>query len=99
MRRTITILLVLFGLNEILSGIKHIPIPCFEALSEHFDLGHAICGGIFMILIAIHVWLNRKPLFRYFSNLGWWWLPVGLGFVAVIWGGVVITVLAALGIF
>ncbi len=97
MRRTVSILLVLFGLGLILTGVRNIPIPCFAYFARVFDIGHAINSAIFVILVSIHVWLNRKPLLRYFSKLGWWWLLVGLGFAGIIWGGIVITVLAALG--
>jgi hypothetical protein len=77
--------------------VRNIPIPCFATFIKEFDVAHAIAGGIFTILLIIHVWLNRKPLFRYFGKLGWWWFLVGLGFAAIIWGGIVITLLVALG--
>ncbi len=97
MRRTISILLVIFGLTLLLTGIRNIPIPCFEQFIQivdqqvGLDIWHAGSGGVFAILLIIHVWLNRKPLFRYFRNLGWWWILVGLGFLTVIWLGIVFT--------
>jgi len=97
MRRVISILLVIFGAATILGAVRNIPIPCFAAFIKEFDVGHALNAGIFTILIIIHVWLNRKPLFRYFGKLGWWWIPVGLGFAGVVWGGVVMTILVAEG--
>ena len=97
MRRTVSILLVLFGLGTILCGIRNFPIPCFATFVKQFDVGHAIISSIFSILLIIHVWLNRKPLFRYFGRLGWWWLPIGLGFAGIIWGGIIVTILIALG--
>ena len=99
MRRTISILLVIQGLSLLFTGIRNIPLPCFKTFAEMFDPFHAISAGIFTVLLIIHVWLNRKPLLRYFRNLGWWWILVGLGFLSIIWGGIVITVLVALGNF
>ena len=97
MKRTVTILLVIFGLNEILSGIKHMPIPCFAALSTEFDWAHAIGASIFTILFIIHAWLNREALFGYFRKLGQWWVPIGLGLAAVIWLGIIAPVLITPG--
>jgi len=97
MRRPIVILLVLFGLNEILSGIRHMPVPWFAALTTEFDWIHAITASIFAILFTIHVWLNREPLIRYFGNLGRWWVLVGLGFALLTWAGIISPILTILG--
>lgn len=97
MRRPIVILLVLFGLNEILSGIRHMPVPWFAALTTEFDWIHAITASIFAILFIIHAWFNRKSVIRYFRNLRRWWILVGLGSALVIWAGIIRPILTILG--
>jgi membrane protease YdiL (CAAX protease family) len=92
MRRVIGILLIISTSNLVLAAVRNLPIPQFANFSKAFDVGHAISGGMFVILLTIHLWLNRKPLGRYFRKLGWWWIPVGLGFAGVVWGGVIMTI-------
>jgi hypothetical protein len=79
--------------------VRNLPLSQFANFSRQFDIGHAVSGGIFAILLCIHLWLNRKSLARYFSKLRWWWILVGLGFVAVVWGGIGVTILVTLGIW
>jgi hypothetical protein len=95
-RRVISILLIIFSSSLVLSAVRNLPLPQFANFSKEFDAAHAVTGGILVILLGIHIWLNRKPIVRYFRKLGWWWIPVGLGFAAVIWGGVIMTILLAL---
>jgi hypothetical protein len=97
MRRVIGILLIMFTSLVVLGAVRNLPLPLFENFSSQFDIGHAVSGVIFIILLGIHLWLNRKPLARYFSKLKWWWVLVGAGFLAVIWGGIGITILVGLG--
>ena len=97
MRRPVAILLVLFGLNEILSGIKHMPIPCFTILTTEFDWAHAISASIFSILFTIHAWFNRKAIIRYFSKLRYWWILVGLGITLLLWAGIIRPILIISG--
>jgi hypothetical protein len=99
LRRAIGILLIIFTSLVVLGAVRNLPLPQFASFSRQFDIGHAVSGGIFVILLGIHLWLNRKPLARYFSQLGWWWVLVGLGFVAVVWGGIGVTLLVGLGIW
>jgi hypothetical protein len=98
MRRVISILLIICTSLVVLGSIRNLPIPQFENFSRQFDIGHAISGGVFVILLSIHLCLNRKALARYFSNLRWWWIAVGIGFAAVIWGGAGVTLLVSLGV-
>jgi hypothetical protein len=98
MRRVIGILLVICTSLVVLGAIRNLPISQFDNFSRQFDIGHAISGGVFVILLGIHLWLNRKSLVKYFGSLRWWWVAVGLGFAAVIWGGIGVTVLVTLGL-
>jgi membrane protease YdiL (CAAX protease family) len=95
MRRVISILLIIFTSNLVLAAVRNLPLPQFANFSRQFDVGHAVSGGIFVILLGIHLWLNRKPLARYFGKLRWWWILVGIGFAGVVWGGVVMTLIVA----
>ena len=79
MRRVLGILLVLSGLFTVISGIWNF----FPPFSESFSPGHAFVACLFGVLCILHVWLNWKPILRYFRNLKWWWLPVGVGFAAL----------------
>ena len=97
MRRPVVILLVLLGLNEILSGIRHMPIPGFSLLTTEFDWVHAISASVFAILFTIHAWFNRKAIIHYFRNLRYWWVLVGLGAAFVTWAGIVSPILTILG--
>lgn len=95
MRRVISILLIIFTSNLVLGAVRNLPLPQFANFSKQFDVGHAVSGGMFVILLGIHLWLNRKSLARYFGKLRWWWIIVGLGFIGVVWGGVVMTLIVA----
>jgi hypothetical protein len=72
MRRGISIALVLFGLMTAIAGIWKLFPPCNEISYPP----HIFASFIFLILIIIHIWSNRKAILRYFSGLGWKWLLV-----------------------
>jgi len=78
MRRVVSVILVVAGLFTAVTGIWNF----FPPLSLSFSPGHAIGACIFGVLCIIHVWLNWKPILRYFRGLGWWWLLVALGLIA-----------------
>jgi hypothetical protein len=90
MRRGIAIAMVIFGLATVLTG----GWALFFLISrgEIFP-PHITSSALFVIFAAIHVGLNRKPLFRYFKRLRWWWILVGLGFIAILWTGIVMPIL------
>jgi len=81
MRRGIGIALILFGLMMAIAGIWKLFPPSNKVLYPP----HIIAAFIFLILLIIHIWLNRKPILRYFSGLGWKWIWVGLGCILVIY--------------
>ena len=95
MRRVISIAMVLFGFNVLVSGIWNI-FPTFDTM---FFPAHAVNSFAFGILAIIHVWLNWKPIIRYFKGLGRWWVLVGLGFLGVIWSVVIVPVLYVAGVW
>ena len=80
MRRGITIAMVIFGLAMVVSGIQKF----FPPVNTIFYPPHAINACIFGLLVVVHIILSWKPIVRYFSGLGWWWILVGLGFAAII---------------
>lgn len=89
MKRGISIAMVVFGLAAALTGIWQF----FPPFRTTFYPPHAISACIFGLLVAVHIWLNRKPLIRYFKRLRWWWIPVGLGFAIAIWVGIMMPIL------
>lgn len=90
MRRGVSIAMVIFGILSILTGIWQF-LPPFEYGHDPLHIAPAF---IFGILVVIHVWLNRKPLVRYFKGLGWRWVFVGLGIILILGGGIVGPLLA-----
>jgi len=89
MRRGIGIAMVIFGLATVMTGIWNF-FPPFDTM---FYPPHVINACIFGLLAIVHVWLNWKSIVRYFKGLGWWWILAGLGFVLVIWAGIIVPVL------
>lgn len=79
MRKGISVATVVFGIWTMLSGIMELT-PYSNGSPEQ----HAIPALAFAIVVCIHAWLNRKPLFQYFRGLGWKWALVGLGGIAMI---------------
>ena len=81
MRRGVGIAMVIFLVWAVVTGIWQLFPP--------FDMGveppHIIAAFPLAILVCIHIWLNRKPLFRYFQGLGWKWLLVVLGVLGILW--------------
>ena len=96
MKRGIAIAMVLFGTWAAISGISQF-FPPFDTM---FDPGHVVSACIFALLLSTHVWLNRKPVVRYFKGLGRWWILIGF-FVAgtIIFEGIVVTVMIATGVW
>lgn len=89
MRRVAGIIMVLFGLATVITGIWNY----FPPLDTTFFPPHAITSFVFGVFLIIHVCFNVKPILRYFKGLGWWWIPVFLGFLAIIWAGALMPVL------
>ncbi len=89
MRRVISIAMVISGLSMVITGIMKL-FPPFKA--EVYP-PHIINSFIFAVLAVTHIWLNRKPVVRYFKGLRWWWILVGLGFLLVIWSVVIAPIL------
>ena len=81
MRHVISILMVIFGLSAIAGGIWKL----FPPYNKMFYVPHIFSAFIFGVLIIIHIWLNRKPLIRYFQKLKWWWALVSLGIALFVW--------------
>jgi hypothetical protein len=87
--------MVISGLSMVITGI----LKLFSPFSDMTFPAHIINSFIFAVLAITHVWLNRKPLLRYFKGLRWWWVLVGLGFVLVIWSVVIVPTLIVTGVF
>ena len=95
MRRGIGIAMVGFGLSMVTTGIWNL----FPPFNTTLFLPQVITSCIFGLLAATHIWLNRKPIVRYFKGLRRWWILVGLGFLLVIWAAVIMPVLYIAGVF
>ena len=80
MRRAVSVVLVVTGLFTAVTGIWNF----FPPFSLSFSPGHAVGACIFGVLCIIHVWLNWKSILRYFRRLGWWWLLVASGLIAIV---------------
>ena len=91
MRRSISIAMAVFGLAMLITGIENL-FPPFDTMSFP---PHIITSFIFGVLAVIHIWLNWKPLIRYFRGLGRWWGLVGLGFALIILSTVVMPLMIA----
>ena len=86
MRRVTAIAMVAFGLGTVLSGCWQL----FFLRSGEIVIfrPHVALSALFLISAAIHIGLNRKPLFHYFKGLQWWWILVGvlLGIIVILLG-------------
>ena len=80
LKRITSISLALTGLFTLNTGVWNF----FPPFVDSFSPGHAIGACIFCALGLFHIWLNWKPLAKYFKNLGWWWVPIGLGVISII---------------
>jgi hypothetical protein len=88
-RRGISLAMLIFGLQAMLTGIWQL----FPPFNKQIDPLHMMPAFIFGILLIIHIWLNRKPLFRYFDRLGWRWVFIVLGAIGIIWAGIIMPLL------
>ena len=84
MRRGVSVAMVIFGVWIVVTGIWQV-FPPFNTGVEPVHLIPAFC---FAVLMIIHVWLNWKPLLRYFKGLGWRWVLIGLGILGILWSAV-----------
>jgi cytochrome b subunit of formate dehydrogenase len=63
MRRVLSIAMVIAGLVMAITGIWKF----FPPFDTEFFPPHVISAFVFTGLVIIHIWLNRKPLIRYFK--------------------------------
>ena len=89
MRRFISITMVIFGLAMVMTGVWNI----FPPFNEMLFPPHIITSFILGLLVIVHLWLNWKSVVRYFRGLGRWWVLVSLGFVLVIYTGIIVPIL------
>jgi len=75
-----SISLALTGLFTLSTGIWNF----FPPFIDSFSPGHAIDACIFCALGLFHVWLNWKPMLKYFKGLGWWWFLIGLSVISIV---------------
>ena len=81
MRRGISIALILNVIWLILTGIWQL----FPPFNKQVDPHHIIPVVLFIILLTIHLWLNRKPIFKYFKGLGWKWVLIAIWIIGILW--------------
>ena len=84
MRRGIGIAMAIFIVWSVVTGIWQL----FPPYDEGVEPLHIVPAFPLAVLICIHVWLNRKPLVRYFQGLGWKWLWVVLGVLCILWAAI-----------
>jgi hypothetical protein len=70
LKSIIIITLCILGMWTIVTGILDSDIHIFAA-----------CASI--AVMCIHLWLNRKPFLQRFKGLGWKWMLIVLGMLAV----------------
>ena len=95
MRRGIAVAMVIFGLAMVITGIWNF-FPPFNTILYP---PHIVNACIFGLLAIVHIWLNWKPIIRYFRGLGWWWVLTGLGIVLIIWAGIIVPALYIAGVY
>jgi hypothetical protein len=95
MKRGISVAMVLFGFNMLVTGILNI-FPPFDTV---FFPSHVVNSIVFGVLAIIHVWLNWKQIIRYFQGLRWWWTLVGVGFLGVVWSVVIMPMFYITGVW
>jgi hypothetical protein len=61
----------MLGIWTIITGVMDSDIHIFVA-----------CASI--VVMFIHIWLNRKSFLQRFRGLGWKWMIIGLGMLVVI---------------
>ena len=94
MRRVISLAMVFFGLATLMTGIWNL----FPPFDEKLFPPHIISSFTLGLLAIIHVWLNWRTIIRYVQGLGWWWILAGIGFLLVIWMGIIAPVLNIAGV-
>jgi len=72
MRSGVTIAMSLLGIWTILTGIIGSPAH------------HILAALAFIVVLCIHVWLNRKSFLQRFKGLGWKWSLIGLGILIIL---------------
>jgi hypothetical protein len=89
MRRVISMSMIIIGLWAIATGIWQF----FSPYNKGIEPTHIIPAFLFGLLTIAHVWLNRKPVLRYFRGLGFRWIPIGLGDLVVLWASIGLPIL------
>ena len=96
MRRVIGIAMVIAGIWAVISGISQF-FPPFDTM---FDIGHVVSACTFAALLITHVCLNAKTIVRYFKGLGRWWILIGFVVAStIVFEGIVVTILIAMGVW
>jgi uncharacterized membrane protein (DUF441 family) len=71
LRSIVTISLSILGIWTIITGIMDSDIHIFAAC-------------VLLVVICIHIWLNRNSFLQRFKGLGWKWILITTGILAVI---------------
>ena len=79
MRKSITITMTLLCIWMISTGIVALASPGIDAPAHH-----VVAAILFLIVMAIHIWLNRKAFLQYYRNLRWQWVYIVLGIVVIV---------------
>jgi hypothetical protein len=71
LRSIVTISLSILGIWTIVTGIMDSDI-------------HILAACILLVVICIHIWLNRNSFLQHFRGLGWKWMLIGAGILVAI---------------
>jgi Na+/melibiose symporter-like transporter len=80
MRSGVTIAMVLLGIWTILTGITIEETPRAIGSPAH----HIFAASAFVVVLCIHVWLNKKAFLQRFKGLGWKWSLIGVGILIIL---------------
>jgi hypothetical protein len=79
MRSGVTIAMFLLGIWTIMTGIIELT-PLSVGGPDH----HIFAASAFIVVLCIHVWLNRKAFLQRFKALGWKWSLIGVGILIIL---------------
>ncbi len=79
MRSGVNIAMFLTGIWTIMTGIIELT-PLAIGSPAH----HIVAASTFVVVLGIHVWLNRKAFLQRFKGLGWRWSLIGAGILIIL---------------
>ena len=72
MRKSVSIALGLLAILTLVTGVAALPSGSAGGDAGSSGL-HILISFLFVIVSAVHIWLNRQPIKKYLAGLGWKW--------------------------